>query len=438
MSSPYQSWGRFPEASHEARPIFWRGYEQAALISNKTVLPFGLGRSYGDVCLNNGGIIIPTRGLNRLISFDPETGILRCEAGVSLAEIIDFAIPRGYFLPVTPGTKIVTIAGAVANDVHGKNHHKSGTFGRHVNCFELLRSDGTRLICSSEENPELFAATIGGIGLTGLITWVELRLRPINNRLIDTVSIKFKNLDDFYRLSDKYENDFEYTVSWIDCMAGGKSLGRGIFMAGNHASKEYGSKLEVSGKAGGPVIPIEFPGFVLNSLSIRLFNLLYYNKQIRKKKRMLVDIDPFFYPLDSIDSWNRVYGKCGPLQYQCVVPAEDSSIIRSILQKIASSGLGSFLAVLKMMVDISSPGMLSFPKKGVTLALDFPVKGQKTFGLFKELDKIVRESGGRLYTAKDACMSAEDFKVYYPNWGKFSEYVDPGFSSSMWRRLTGK
>ncbi len=438
MSNSYQSWGRFPKVEQEACPVYWRQHESFAFDTEKKILPYGLGRSYGDVCLNHNGRIIPTRALNRFIFFDADTGIMRCEAGVSLAEIIAFALPRGYFLPVTPGTKFVTIAGAVANDVHGKNHHRTGTFGRHVTCFELLRSDGRRLLCSPTENPELFAATIGGIGLTGLITWVEIKLRPVKNRLMETVSVKFKNLEEFYHLSEELEPGHEYTVSWIDCLARGKSLGRGIFMAANHTEKDHDQNPDTGPGESGPGIPIDFPGFVLNRLSIKLFNALYYHKQWKKRKRGLIDIEPFFYPLDRIDNWNRIYGRQGPLQYQCVVPADDPGIIRLILKKISASGLGSFLAVLKMMGDISSPGMLSFPREGVTLALDFPVRGERVFNLFRDLDSVLRESGGRLYTAKDACMQESDFKIFYPDWEKFAALVDPRFSSSFWRRVTGR
>ena len=435
VSDLYQSWGKYPKAEQEAHPLLWRT-DNLPTLNKKTLLPHGLGRSYGDVCLNDGQTIIPTRFLNRFISFDTTTGLLRCEAGVSLAEIISLSVPLGWFLPVTPGTKFVTVGGAIANDVHGKNHHVAGTFGRHVPTFELLRSTGERLECSTEKNAELYRATIGGMGLTGIITWADIQLIPIHNNRIAVTTDKFGGLDDFFALSATYEKGCDYTVAWIDSMAKGKSLGRGLFMAGNHAPAEAGKNFGAPANKALPM-PIDFPEFVLNNTSIKLFNTLYYHKQLRKHSTRFADFNSFFYPLDGIMDWNRAYGKRGLLQYQCLVPHDDPSIIRSILKTISDSGQGSFLAVMKIMGDKPSPGMISFSGRGVTLALDFPV-GPKVFALFTVLDKIVRESGGRLYSAKDACMTASDFKAFYPNWKEFSTYIDPKFSSSFWRRVMGE
>jgi len=436
VNSQYQSWSRYPAVKQEAIGLFWRHQTSGIFETDKSVLAHGLGRSYGDVCLNDGGRIVAMRGLNRLINFDAEKGILSCEAGVSLAEILEFAVPQGYFLPVTPGTKLVTVGGAIANDVHGKNHHRSGTFGRYITRFELLRSDGNHIICSADENSDLYRATIGGLGLTGIILWADIELKPIESSTIKQRAVKFKNLDDFFIISAECEKDFEYTVAWIDCLARGISLGRGIFMAGNHKEGDK-SDLEFSqtGK-NSPGIPLNFPGFALNKLSIKAFNELYYHRMMSSEKESNVNFDKFFYPLDSIDGWNKIYGKQGPLQYQCVVPFEDKKAIRDILDKIAVSGLGSFLAVLKVMGDVSSPGLMSFPQSGVTLALDFPLKGDNTFQLFNELDKIVRECGGRLYPAKDAAMSGDDFRHYYPQWEELTKFIDPKFSSSFWKRVT--
>ncbi|MCK5127201.1 MAG: FAD-binding oxidoreductase [candidate division Zixibacteria bacterium] len=431
----YYSWGRYPKVSQKSSPIFWRG-DSIPIIKGVSLIPHGLGRSYGDICLNDGNYIIPTRALNHFIDFNPENGRLTCEAGVSLAEIIALAVPHGWFLPVTPGTKFVTVGGAIANDVHGKNHHIAGTFGNHVLDFELLRSNGERFNCSLESNPDLFKAAIGGMGLTGLITKASIQLIPIQNNLIQTETIKFKNLDAFFELSATYGKKYAYTVAWIDSMASGKSLGRGHFIAGKHAGEEFGNNLQAPPEKAIPV-PIDFPEFVLNNLSIKAFNLLYYNKQLKKRSSGSTDFNTFFYPLDSIMDWNKVYGKRGMLQYQCLVPYEDREVIRSILKTISDSGQGSFLAVMKIMGDIPSPGMISFSGPGITLALDFPVT-KKVFSLFLTLDKIVRAAGGRLYSAKDACMSADDFKAYYPAWKEFEKYIDPKFSSSFWRRVTGE
>jgi len=432
----YQSWGRYPAVEQKIHSgPRWRSESLDVRKLEGTVLPHGLGRSYGDVCLNDGNWIIPTRPLDRFISFDTQKGLLRCEAGVSLAEILQVIVPRGWFLAVTPGTKFVTVGGAIANDVHGKNHHRAGTFGCHVTQLELLRSDGQRLLCSRDSQRDLFSATVGGMGLTGLITWAEIRLTPIKSRRIDQKATKFSSLDDFFKLSAESEQQYAYTVAWIDCQSSGHNLGRGIFYAGNHC--ESGT-LSATDKSSGLAVPFDFPGFALNGLSIRAFNWLYYHKQTRAVIENAVDYEPFFYPLDAVADWNRIYGKRGFFQYQCVVPQKDGAPIRDILTAIAKSGQGSFLAVLKVMGDKPSPGMMSFPRAGVTLALDFPNKGARTQELFARLDTIVREAGGRLYSAKDACMTAANFQRYYPDWTEFAKHIDPRFSSSFWRRVTGR
>lgn len=398
------------------------------------LLPFGLGRSYGDSCLNEGGTLLSTTSLSRFISFDHATGVLACEAGVSLAEILQLVVPRGWFLPVTPGTKFVTLGGAIANDVHGKNHHADGTFGRHVRRFELLRSDGSRRICSPTENVELYRATIGGLGLTGLITWAEIQLRPIANPLIAAESIRFRDLDEFYEINAASERDYRYTVAWVDVTAGGKRLGRGIYNRGNHAAPVDRDlpKLRWTSRI---TVPFDAPSFTVNPLTVRAFNFAYYRKQLRKVRAGLTPYEPFFYPLDALAKWNRVYGRKGFFQYQCVVPQE-SDAMRRILAEIARSAEGSPLVVLKTFGSLESPGMLSFPRPGVTLALDFPNRGERTLRLFERLDAIVAEVGGRLYPAKDARMPASLFQQSYPNWREFAAYVDPKFSSSFWRRVT--
>ena len=426
-----QSWGRFPSVSQQVRPVRWRN--KPLFDSPKTVLPYGLGRSYGDVCLNDGGTVLSTRSLNRFIDFNSQTGILRCEAGVSLAEILELCLPAGWFLPTTPGTQFVTVGGAIANDVHGKNHHRAGTFGRHVLQFELLRSDGERLLCSPTSHQDYYAATISGLGLTGLITWAEIQLKRIFHRAISTESIQFADLEEFFAISAESDQNYEYTVAWVDC--GSQANGRGIFFRGNHITKD-----EIPTKWHPPsrtiTMPFDLPGFVLNRWSVSAFNWVYYKKQRQKIVKKLSDYGPFFYPLDAILQWNRLYGKQGFLQYQFVVPYEDHQIIKDILQTIAASGLSSFLAVLKTFGDLVSPGMLSFPRKGVTLALDFPIKGAATFELLEHLDEKVCEAKGVVYPGKDARLSAHNFQTHYPQWTEFSKYIDPRFSSSFWRRVT--
>jgi len=429
-----ESWGRYPKATHSLHRLAWRSDPFPNGLA-QPVLPFGLGRSYGDSCLNDGGSLLLTRALNHFLAFDEEQGLLQCEAGVNLDEVLRFIVPRGWFLPTTPGTKFVTVGGAIANDIHGKNHHRAGTFGCNVTRFELLRSNGERLLCSPEQNSALFAATIGGLGLTGIITWAEFRLRRISNSMIEMESLPYANLSEFIEISAESDEHFEHTVAWLDCLAEGPSLGRGIFMRGNHAGPEN-HDLRVH-RAPSLSVPVEFPDFVLNQYSIKAFNALYYAKGCLANTRSTVHYEPFFYPLDAINHWNRIYGRRGFFQYQFVIPfSGDQGAIREIISRIAASGQGSFLAVLKTFGDRPSPGMLSFPAPGVTLALDFSNQGPDTLRLFNELDSVVLEAGGRLYPAKDARMSAYSFQDRYPRWQEFSQYIDPQFSSSFWRRVT--
>ena len=432
-----ESWGRYPKVQHsQVQSIYWRSELSDLSRLKLPVLPYAYGRSYGDSCLNEGGVLLDVSHLRRFISFDEEKGLLRCEAGISLAEILEVIVPRGWFLPVTPGTRFVSVGGAIANDIHGKNHHRAGTFGCHVTRFELLRSNGERFVCSSNEHSELFCATIGGLGLTGLILWAEFHLKPIVNPYIDIDHIRFSSLDEFFELSDGSDQNYEYTVSWTDILIGGENLCRGIFTRGNHnQSKALASKPE---KKRLPLaLPFNFPSFALNTLTVKAFNELYYHAQLSKRVHKIVPYEPFFYPLDSIHNWYRMYGKRGFLQYQFVVPFENAhEAMKEILGRIRRSGEGSFLTVLKQFGNIQSPGMLSFPRPGLTLALDFAYGGQKTLQLLDELDKIVLQSAGAVYPAKDARMSAESFQAFFPNWKEFAQYVDPHFSSSFWRRVT--
>ena len=430
----FESWGRYPTLQAEVRPLTWASDFPLPNPPATRLLPVGAGRSYGDVCLLENGTLLHTRGMDRLLAFDPETGILRCEAGVTLAEILDFAVPRGFFLPVTPGTKYVTVGGAIANDIHGKNHHVAGTFGHHVRCFELVRSDGAHILCRPSHNAEWYAATIGGMGLTGLITWAEVKLRPIVSRSIDYHGEKFVGIDEFLALSRKATA--EYTVAWIDCVATGKNFARGIFMQGEH-SREPG-KLEKS-KEPWLVFPIDLPAFALNRLSMAAFNTAYYHKQLPKVKAAKIDYEPFFYPLDSVLHWNRMYGKNGLLQFQNVLPHEGGREgMIEILKAITRSGLASFLAVIKFFGDVPSVGMMSFPQPGIMLALDFPVRPGVSFDLVDRLAQITLECGGRMYSAKDARMTAQQYQAFYPQWRDFERYIDPAFDSAFWQRVTGR
>jgi FAD/FMN-containing dehydrogenase len=429
MAAAFSSaWGNldWPPAAEEARFA-----DRAAGLpgAKGSLLPYGNGRSYGDVCLNPGGTLLQMRGLDRFIAFDENTGVLACEAGVLLADILSLLVPRGWFLPVTPGTRYVTVGGAIANDVHGKNHHAAGSFGAHVRGFELLRSDGSRRRCSPGENADWFAATIGGLGLTGVITQAELQLRRIAGNSIAVCNQRFTGLDEFFALNAQAEADHEYAVAWIDCMA---SMPRGVLMAGDHADDLLDAP---SGEKNVPLTP---PFSLINNASLRAFNAAYFSKPWPGgwPAEQTVHYQPFFYPLDAIGHWNRIYGPRGFYQYQSVVPqAVAREATGEMLAAIAASGQGSFLAVLKTLGKQSTPGMLSFPMAGTTLALDFPNRSGPTLKLFERLDAIVRAAGGRLYAAKDARMPGSMFRETYPQWQAFQSFVDPKFSSGFWRRV---
>jgi FAD/FMN-containing dehydrogenase len=430
----FESWGRYPTYSAKIVPLNWRGDIPATLAGMRdSALPVGMGRSYGDVCLLKDGNLLLTTGMDRLIDFDPATGILTAEAGITLTQILDFAVPRGFFLPVTPGTKYVTLGGAIANDIHGKNHHVAGTFGCHVPSFELLRSDGSRRVCSATENPDWYEATIGGLGLTGVISWAQLRLRPIVSRLIDYEGIQFHGVDEFLDLTERNRH-VEFTVSWVDCASEGKNFARGIFMMGDHSKVPAELKPSPEPKL---AFPFDAPAFALNHTTVSLFNTVFFHKQIKPRVKALQDYEPFFYPLDKVLHWNRMYGKRGLLQFQYAIPwehAREGTI--AILHEVARSGLASFLAVLKVFGDVASPGLMSFPEPGITLALDFPIKPDVSFPLFERLADMTREFGGRLYPAKDAAMTAAQFQTFYPQWERQARFRDPLLTSSFWERVT--
>lgn len=435
--STVQSWGRYPARPQEAHVLAWRDravamwHELADAHGN--TLAFGNGRSYGDSCLAASSHVLQTLPLDRLIAADWTTGVLRAEPGVTLEQILEVAIPRGWMLPVTPGTKYATLGGAIANDVHGKNHHVRGTFGRHVRRFALARSDGSLHECAPDEHAALFAATIGGLGLTGLILWAEIQLMPIRSSMIDVTSIRFTNLDEFFELSARLDPLHEYSVAWVDCQSHGAALGRGIFMVGDHAQD---GPLEVDRRKK-RTVPITLPVPIFNATTLRVFNGLYYHRQRNRETRTTVSYDAYFYPLDSLLEWNRIYGRQGFQQYQCVVPAAVAhDATRAILDAIAQSGTGSFLAVLKRCGDIRSPGLLSFPLEGTSLALDFPQRNALNERLFAKLDAIVREARGRIYPAKDAHMSGADFRAAYPQWQQLETLRDPAMLSRFWERTT--
>jgi FAD/FMN-containing dehydrogenase len=443
----YLAWGRAHNFVHRvARPAFTGDLLpllHAATTDGRHVLGYGMGRSYGDSCLNGGHGLIDMRGLDRFIAFDRETGVIEVEAGVTLADILRVlgageGLDGRWFLPVTPGTKFVSVGGAIANDVHGKNHHGAGCFGNHLLSFRLLRSDGATLECSSTQNAELFAATIGGLGLTGLILSARIQLKPVPSLWLECETIRYDNLDAFYELSAESEAAWEYTVAWIDCLARGKRLGRGVFSRARHTHIPASPpRTRPSALEPRLSVPMGTPGIVLNTYSISAFNAVYWRRAPARALCRVVSFDPVLYPLDAIGRWSYLYGPRGFYQYQCVVPmvtARDA--IRELAETVAAARDASFLTVLKTFGKRASPGMLSFPMHGVTMAVDIPNKGERTRELLDRLDNITTQAGGRTYPAKDGRVSAEWFQAGYPGWRDFARHVDPQFSSTFWRRVS--
>jgi FAD/FMN-containing dehydrogenase len=395
------------------------------------LLPYGRGLSYGDCCLNDGGILLDTGRLDRLIDFDEARGLLRCEAGATLGDILDRAAPRGWFLPVVPGTRQVTVGGAVANDVHGKNHHVAGTFGTHVRRLELLRSSEGRLECAPGRPDGLFEATVGGLGLTGLVTWAEIALERVPGPWIGMETLRFRSFEEGLDLLAASDRTHPYTVAWIDALAGGRHLGRGILYRGRHVEAPPGARPPVP-RAPIPV-PCDAPAGLLNRFTVGVFNALQYRRAPARAEAR-VPYDAFFFPLDRLADWNRLYGRAGFLQYQCVVP--DRQAARALLSRVSAQGPASPLAVLKAFGTRRSPGLLSFPRPGITLALDFPIRDGTIFQFLETLDARVRDAGGAVYPAKDARMSARSFQAFFPAWRELARRADPAFSSSLWRRVT--
>ena len=424
------SWGRLNQWEHDVRPLTDRRHATSLICTRNPGLAHGMGRSYGDVCLNPGGILWNTTGLDKLINFDDSTGRLVCEAGVLLRDIQKLMVSRGWMLAVTPGTQLITVGGAIANDVHGKNHHVQGSFGNHLLQLTLLRTDGEIIECGPQQHADWFAATVGGLGLTGFILTAEIQLRPVAGPWLESETIPYANLEEFFRLADESEADFEHTVSWIDCLSGG----RGLFLRANPSNHQQTRKNNPS-KWRMPLVP---PVSLINKYTLSPFNSAYYHLKKLQTGKSIVHYEPFMYPLDNVQDWNHLYGPGGFYQYQSVIPRlAGMAATRAMLQEISRSGEGSFLAVLKTFGDVPAVGMLSFPEPGVTLALDFPNKGEATLRLFERLDRIVGEAGGRIYAAKDARMPRSLFVTGYPRLAEFLPFRDPGISSAMSRRLIG-
>jgi len=430
---PVSSWGRLSAEPHEVIPLVDRPGVAARLAARTPGIAFGNGRSYGDVCLNPAGVLWRTRGLDRFIAFDRSTGRLEAESGVLLGEVISLALPHGWFLPVTPGTRQVTLGGAVANDVHGKNHHRAGTFGEHVPSLVLRRTDGERIECGPERRAEWFRATVGGLGLTGVIESLTLQLQPVTSAWVRQWTTPFQGLDAFFACSADASAEHAYTVAWIDAGSARDGEPRGILFAGDHAAEGPPRRERAA-----PRVPFTPPFSLVRPTSVRLFDALYHRRHRARPSPQLVHHRPFFYPLDGVLDWNRLYGPRGFFQYQCVLPrAAERDAMRELLRRIARARAGSFLGVLKTFEARPSAGLLSFPMAGTTLAIDLPNAGDATRALF-DLDAVVAAAGGRLYAAKDGRMPAALFRAGYPELAAFEAYRDPGISSAMSRRLLGR
>ncbi|WP_017732432.1 FAD-binding oxidoreductase [Nafulsella turpanensis] len=441
MKKKITNWSNYPVVEANLLPFRYEDELRQLLNSQQEpLITRGNGRCYGDAAL--GPNILSSLPFNHILSFNEQQGIIHCEAGVMLDELLELIVPKGWFLPVTPGTSFITVGGAVASDVHGKNHHKDGSFSNHIVELELMNGVGEKVRCSREEKADLFAATCGGMGLTGVITKVKFRLKKVESSFINQRSVKAKNIDEIFGLFEQNEG-YTYSVAWIDCLQKGKDLGRSVLMLGEHAKREelpnrqqmHPLKVPASKKVS---IPFNFPSFTLNPLSVQAFNFAYYNKMLGNEKKDIVSYDPFFYPLDSVLHWNRMYGKKGFVQYQFVLPLEQSRQgLIEILEKINSRKMGSFLAVLKLFGEQES--LISFPMRGYTLALDFPIVN----GLFEfldELDDVVMKYGGRIYLTKDARMKPEAFWKGYPNAQKWVDILkkynpDQKFNSLLAQRL---
>ncbi|GAB0155279.1 FAD-binding oxidoreductase [Chryseobacterium sp. Alg-005] len=424
------NWGNYPVVEKEMKSDDSFSKIKEFILSHNEVIARGNGRCYGDASL--GEHIFSTRKLNKLISFDRLNGVMECESGVLLSEVLEVVVPQGYFLYVTPGTKFVSIGGAIASDVHGKNHHAEGCFSEYVIEFKLMNENGEIITCSREENADKFWATIGGMGLTGIILTAKFKLKNIETAYIRQESIKAENLDEIFKLFEESES-WTYTVAWIDCLQKGKNIGRSILMRGEHAFQhELPQHLKQNPlrlkKKFQPTVPFYFPNFVLNALTVKIFNVLYYKKQAKKEVKSFIDYETFFYPLDAINEWNKIYGKSGFIQYQMVIPKETGKEgMKRILETIANSGNGSFLAVLKLFGKNNPEAYNSFPFEGYTLALDFKVNS-KLKKLVDQLDQIVQEFGGRIYLTKDS-MSRSSLTNYLKN------IQNPKFVSLQHKRI---
>lgn len=422
MKQLIANWGNYPKMESDVKSFSFTGQLNKLMQQCEHFIPRGNGRCYGDASL--APTTVSTLHYKRILSFDADRGIFECQSGLTLDKILEVIVPKGWFLPVTPGTKFITVGGAIGSDVHGKNHHVDGSFSNHIIEMDVMIADGTTVTCSPSKYTDLFEATCGGMGLTGIITRVKFSLKKIETSFVSQKQVKAENLDELLDLFEKYKH-FTYSMAWIDCLSKGDQFGRGILIIGEHAKadelneSQKRKQLDVHAKKK-ITFPFNLPSWVLNTFTVKTFNFLYYGKNFKREIANVVPYEPFFYPLDAILHWNRGYGKRGFVQYQFVLPMASKQGLIDILHRISDEGLGSFLAVLKVFGKQDS--LISFPDEGYTLALDFPVRD----GLFKfldELDQIVLKYGGRLYMSKDARMKPEVLFKGYPRIEEFKNIV---------------
>jgi FAD/FMN-containing dehydrogenase len=436
MTVSFESFGRtvLPTkrviGGREAVEILKRG------AGNGLQLPVGNGRSYGDTCQNTAGAVIDMREFRRFCTFDPDTGTIEAEAGVLLSSIIKAYAPRGYFLPVVPGTRWVTLGGAIANDIHGKNHHRRGSFGCHVERLTLLRTDGEVFECSRAKNAKLFAATIGGMGLTGIILRAAIRLMPAGAVDVEERVTGFDRLERYFEIADAADAANEYAVAWIDQLATGPQRGRGVLLTANHLNGEPPQTAESRPRLS---VPFQPPFTVLSKPGIRAFNMAYRWSQLCKRGPRRTRWDSFFFPLDAVGEWNRLYGPRGLYQHQSVLPvAVAEKAVGKLIDTSQQFGQASFLTVLKRFGDKRSPAILSFARQGYTLTLDFPNRGSSTLAMLDALDRVVMDAGGAVNPYKDARMSPDVFAASFPQWEELEAMRDPGIMSDFWARTARK
>lgn len=421
------TWGNLPDTNTVKKIKFEKDLLKSV---SGTVLTYGNGRSYGDVCLNE--TIIETDGLDKFIQIDQQKNLLICSSNLTLKEILIEIIPKGYFLPVVPGTKNITIGGAIANDIHGKNHHSAGSFGNFVKNIKIYRSDFGVIDCNYDENKSLFTSTIGGLGLTGVILSATIELKKINSSYINQITKRFNSFSEFLDITNQLEKSHEHCVGWVD-LANTNNF-RGLVLAGNHSNYQHKNS-EKKIKLNTIQFPFTLPFSLVNKLTIGILNKLYFFAN-KSEKSKISNFNSFFFPLDKIEFWNKAYGKKGFYQYQFVIPNNNAeTFFKELTSLINASKELPALTVLKRFGNIKSKGAMSFPREGITLAIDFPNKGTKTLELLNKLDELVLSYNGALYPAKDSRMPKTVFEKSFPNIDKFKKDLDPLFSSFFWERI---